>query len=264
MYKYISYSGKTRVKNYGVYRIKRLSLKLRTIIAAVTLLIIVAVTYLGMRNEALSLFLDKLHHELVNNYKPEYKITGLTNYAPAELFECAGMLERTQIVSPAQIKNNVETNCGFVKKARVRLILPHKWLIDIEEKSPAVIWRHNQKFILLDEAGTRIKIGVSSTEKRQYIVIFGDNADQHFAPLLKLLRSVFEEYEQIATMHYLNQRRWNIFLENGTLIKLPEQDYIAALKIWSSVSKQRKVKELYPKTIDLRLTRRNKIFIEPR
>jgi cell division protein FtsQ len=89
----------------------------------------------------------------------------------------------------------------------------------------------------------------------------GEDAVFHAKGLFDFLVSEPILFEQVSAMSLVHDRRWDILLKNGIIVKLPET---APEKAWATLAQlnlQHQLLEKQIKTIDLRLP--DKLYILP-
>ena len=148
----------------------------------------------------------------------------------------------------------------WIKNVSIRRILPNRLEINVEEYSPFAILKTNNKYELIDENG--MVINISEREKRGYynlIFITGDGAKENIYGLFNMLSTKPYLFGRIKSIIRIGNRRWNFELDNGIIIKMPENDIIEA---WEKLDKIISIKgsEINIKSIDLR--NKDKIFLE--
>lgn len=148
----------------------------------------------------------------------------------------------------------------WIKNVSIRRILPNRLEINVEEYSPFAILKTNNRYELIDENG--MVINISEREKRGYynlIFITGDGAKENIYGLFNMLSTKPYLFGRIKSIIRIGNRRWNFELDNGIIIKMPENDIIEA---WEKLDKIISIKgsEINIKSIDLR--NKDKIFLE--
>lgn len=112
---------------------------------------------------------------------------------------------------------------GWVKTATVSRKLPDTVRIDIEEREAVAIWQHDGEFTLIDPDG--LPIGTKGLERYSHLkVLVGDGAPDQAVALLSILKSEPELMSKVTGAVWIGERRWNIRLDNGIDIRLPEED----------------------------------------
>ncbi len=127
-----------------------------------------------------------------------------------------------------KVKEKVE-DLPWVASAVVQRRLPSTLYIKVIERDPMAIWLKPSENILVDRYGHEI-IAVSLNEYKNLLYISGVDAPKGLPKFLSWLEQHPSVLSQIKYASFIGQRRWNIKLKNGMLIKLPEERVCEALK----------------------------------
>ncbi len=148
----------------------------------------------------------------------------------------------------------------WIKTIAIKRQLPNTLKIEIEEYLPFAILKYGDTLHLIDENGVIIKI--NEKEKRAYynlLIVAGKGSKENIYSLFNLLSSNPSLFSRIKSALRIGERRWNLILDNGILIKMPEKNVLDA---WSKLDKILSIRgsEIDLKVIDLRND--DKIFLE--
>lgn len=121
------------------------------------------------------------------------------------------------------------TTCPWVRSAIVERRLPSTLYIRLCEREPAAIWHHKGQRHLVDQEGGVIW-GIDPPFPPQLLLIIGQHAPQNFHALKKALEPFQPILPPIKAAVFLRSHRWNLYLANGSLVKLPEENLKAALE----------------------------------
>ena len=148
----------------------------------------------------------------------------------------------------------------WIKNISIKRKLPDTLIINIEEYLPFAIWKTNGDIHLIDEEGKIISI--SEKEKSKFlhlIVVAGEDSKNNIDSLFNMLSSNPTLFSRIKSAIFVGKRRWNLELDNGIIIKMPEKNIINA---WDKLDKILSINgsEIGIKSIDLRNS--DKIFLE--
>lgn len=133
-------------------------------------------------------------------------------------------------ISIWDVKHDIEKEIQQIQSIEVELFFPNIINIKIKEKIAAAIWHNNDgKFIVIDKNGDQIADQNIDDDKINQIMIFGNDANKNFNKINILLNN-YSFREKIASLYFVNNRRWNIFLNNGIIIKLPETHFLNAIQ----------------------------------
>lgn len=150
-----------------------------------------------------------------------------------------------------QVRKALEQNT-WVKRAIVSRRLPKTIYISITERVPVAIWQHNQKLHLVDKDGKIIY--TNSLDKFSGLLhVVGDKANLHADSLAKDLAKSPEIAKKVVSAVRYGDRRWNLTLDEGIIIKMPEhQHFEKALSYLTRLHENGKLFGQDYKSIDLR------------
>ena len=151
-----------------------------------------------------------------------------------------------------------------VKDVHISLNYSGTIKIIIFERKPFAIWWNKKAPWLIDDEGNKI-LKIKDVEVyKDLIIIFGQNFDNKLKKFLDLLRP-FSLYKKVKSLHYIGNRRWDVYTEDNIVIKLPENNVDNAIKKLEKILKSLKYKDkvdiidlrLYPEKLFLRF--KNKV-----
>lgn len=142
---------------------------------------------------------------------------------------------------------------GWVEAATVTRLLPDTIRIEINEREPFALWQRGGELSLIDAGGRPITDeGVQDFAHLPFIVGFG--APRAAPQLLNLMRA--EQPQLLARVRAfvrVSDRRWNLRLENGVDVKLPETGVGAALALLAAQDSKNRILSRDIAAVDLRL-----------
>lgn len=110
---------------------------------------------------------------------------------------------------------------GWVKDARVSRRLPDTLVVDIVERKPAALWQDSEKLALIDSDGVVID-RVPVTQMPDLPLLVGAGANLHERDLNTLLDAAPTLRPQLVSASWVGGRRWDLSLQSGETIALPE------------------------------------------
>lgn len=146
-----------------------------------------------------------------------------------------------------------------VKAAAVERALPGTLHVRIVEREPVALWQHQGKIALVDDKGV-VMTGLDDAPYRHLPLIVGEGAPQHVVEILTVLASAPDLAKRFVAAVWVGDRRWNVRLDNGIEIKLPEQHPEAAWKQLADMHTQQQLLNRDVRAIDLRAP--GKLFIK--
>lgn len=155
-------------------------------------------------------------------------IQGTNRMDPAPVYRIALNSRTTALplVDVAGIRDKL-LGFGWVKDARVSRRYPDTLVIDIVERTPAALWQHGQRLSLIDAEG-HVLDQVPVTRMPDLPLLMGAGANSHARGLDRLLSSVPTIQAQLVSASWIGQRRWDLAVQTGEIIALPEGEAAAA------------------------------------
>lgn len=140
---------------------------------------------------------------------------------------------------------------GWVESAVVERRLPDHLHIQIQERTAAAIWQKDHEFVLVDIDGN--VIGADGLDRYRHLkVVVGDGAPEKTAELVTLLEREPMLDSRIVAAVWVAGRRWNLRLDNGIDIRLPEENPGQALQRLAQLERDHRLLARDIAAIDLR------------
>ena len=155
-------------------------------------------------------------------------VVGLRNMDSAPVYEIA--LEQRSMAMPlvdVETLRQQRLRDGWVKDARVSRRLPDTLSIDIVERQPAALWQDRDRLALIDSDGVVID-RVPVTQMPDLPLLIGPRANLHERELNRLLEVAPTLKPQLVSATWVGGRRWDLALQTGETIALPEGEQAAA------------------------------------
>jgi len=149
----------------------------------------------------------------------------------------------------------------WVKSVRVERRFPGTVYIAIEERQPLALWQKDRKLHLLDQDGEVISTGGMERFK-DLIIVIGDDAPRRAPDLIEALGYEPAVKDRVEAASLIGDRRWNLSLDKGQEVKLPEDDMALALKSLADAQSSDGLMDKDVMSIDLREPGR--IVVRPR
>jgi cell division protein FtsQ len=129
------------------------------------------------------------------------------------------------LVDVADIRQRL-LHFGWVKDARVSRRLPDTLVVDVVERTPAALWQDGQRLALIDSDGVVID-RVPVTQMPDLPLLIGPGANLHERELNRLLDAAPTLKPQLVSASWVGGRRWDLSLQTGETIALPEGEEAA-------------------------------------
>lgn len=154
-------------------------------------------------------------------------------------------------VDPAQAKRRLES-IPWIRSASVERRLPDTLQVRVVERQPLAFWQRHGKLVLIDREGTVIT-GDRLDRFGHLLVLVGPDAPAAGAALIDMLGTEPDLAGHVAAAVRVGGRRWNLRLDNGIDIALPEQDAAAAWRRLAQLERSDSILERNIQMVDLRL-----------
>ena len=152
------------------------------------------------------------------------------------------------------------SDISWVKDDVISRRLPDTIIVELQEREPVALWQHQKKIFLIDKEGTVLSAD-NLTAWQQLPLVVGEGAEKNVMPLLDLLQAEPAVARELVSAVRVEERRWNLHLRNGIVVKLPERDVELAISRLAALEKQKNILGRDIATIDLRQPER--IMVTP-
>ena len=193
----------------------------------------------------------------------DIQVEGRSSTSPEAILRVVGARRGTPTlaVNPAQAKAQLET-LPWIKSATVERRLPDTIYIRIVERTPVALWQRQGKLVLIDREGDVIPVDKLENYS-QFVVLVGDDAPAEAGKLLDMLKTEPALASHVTAAIRMGGRRWNLKLDRGIEVALPETNPEAA---WRQLAQYEKTDGLLQRNIervDLRLPDRLVVRVIP-
>jgi cell division protein FtsQ len=151
---------------------------------------------------------------------------------------------------------------SWIKHATVERRLPGTVVVNIEERRPFAIWQNNGKFVLIDRAG-QIVTHEDVANFRSLPLVVGAGAPPAAAVLLDALTARPSLRGRVTAAVRVGERRWNLMMNNGINVMLPEGHEAAALDRLIQLQHDHELLDRPLAAIDMRLPDRLVVRSKP-
>jgi len=152
---------------------------------------------------------------------------------------------------PEAAKQRVEA-LPWVKSASVERRLPDTVFLRVVERRPLALWQHRGRFALIDRDG-HVIVDDRLERFSQLLLVVGEDAPAHTARLLETLWRQPDLMSRVKAAVRVGGRRWNVRLDNGIDVRLPEENPGSA---WTRLADYERTHHVLAKDVgvlDLRL-----------
>jgi len=154
-------------------------------------------------------------------------------------------------VSPSRAKEKLES-LPWVRSAAIERRLPDTLRVRLVERHPLAVWQHAGRHELIDREGAVIPVK-DLTRFARLPTVVGDDAASQAAALIDMLAREPELAARVTAAVRVDDRRWNLRIDNAIDVLLPEADPAGA---WARLAAQERANSLLQhdiQTVDMRL-----------
>jgi cell division protein FtsQ len=150
----------------------------------------------------------------------------------------------------ASVRDKLKSN-PWIADATVLKLYPGQLQIDVVERSAFAVWQQDGRLSVIAEDGTVLK-----PYSRQFLslpLVVGKGAEKRAKEFLALLARYPQVRAVTKAAILIGERRWNLRLEDGLDIRLPENGVDSALALLSNLDKEDRLFSRDIVAVDLRL-----------
>ncbi|HYB08754.1 MAG TPA: cell division protein FtsQ/DivIB [Alphaproteobacteria bacterium] len=150
----------------------------------------------------------------------------------------------------------------WVRAASVERRWPSLVFVTIEERTPLALWQSGGRIKLVDREGKVIE-GADVARFAQLPMVVGEGAPKQAPAFLDMLAKVPELARHVESGIWVGNRRWNLHLNEGIDVRLPEINPDEALQRLADLDAKERLFERDIVLIDLRLPDRLIVRLSP-
>lgn len=183
----------------------------------------------------------------------EVLVEGRLETSKAQLLETVGIRRGDPILAldTHAIRDRLIA-LGWIAEATVERRLPGTVYLRLWEREAMAIWQRDGKFVLIDRNG--VVIGTEGLDRYAHLkIVVGEDAPRHTAALLDMLATAPPLMKRVRAAVWVSGRRWNLSLEGGIDIRLPEENAQTAWTRLATLERDRQLLSQDIIAIDLRL-----------
>ncbi len=117
----------------------------------------------------------------------------------------------------------------WIVNIKINRNLPNILNIQVEEFSPFAVWHNDNNKFLIDKSGNIIEFQ-EDADTEKLIELSGLNANIHAKSLFNLLTIDSSFSKKVFSATWVGNRRWDVRLQDGVIVKLPEENISYAWK----------------------------------
>jgi cell division protein FtsQ len=163
---------------------------------------------------------------------------------------------------------NVETarervaTLPWVEGAAVRKIYPHTLEVRIEERQPFALWQQGSQLSVIERDG-RVIVPYAGGNQATLPLLVGPGAPEHAPDFLARVAHYPELANRVRGYVRVGDRRWDLRLDNGITVKLPEEAEDAALAQLVALDREQSLLSRDIAAVDMRIPDRLALELTP-
>lgn len=179
-------------------------------------------------------------------------VTGATAELAAEAAAASGAVDGQSIFAfdLASSRAGVEA-LPWVRQAQVARLWPNRVAVVVEPRIGFALWQYEGRISLIDRDGVVLAEADASAYPDMPLVVDA-GANDTAAELLDTLSHHPAIAERVVAAVRVGDRRWNLRLDSGMDVKLPEAEAGAALALLAAMHAERGILRLEAESIDMR------------
>ena len=197
----------------------------------------------------IQIFSDKFDYNLKT-----YKINTLKRVDKVQIFGMMDQyLEKSIFLIPLDIISKNLHEVKWVKKINLKTNLKNNVTIDIEEYIPIGLYVFNDNLFYFSDEG-KIIDSYKKKISEQFIIFYGNQSLKKADSFLNRINNIEKiDLIKIKEAYFINDRRWNIRLDNDLILYLSEKNIETSIKNYIKLYNKLKKSEIISiKSIDLR------------
>jgi cell division protein FtsQ len=182
----------------------------------------------------------------------DIRITGLVHQEPETLLTALGVKPGGSLIGfDAENAKALLENLDWVATAKVQRSFPNQLEISVEERVPFAVWQRDGAYYVIDRSGSAMS-NVAPGKLPDLPLVTGEGAQFEVAGLVNQLEVSPDLSSKIRGAARVGQRRWNLYLDNGVIVLLPEKEVKAALARVAGLDASQHLLSKGVKSVDLR------------
>ncbi|MGV1869825.1 cell division protein FtsQ/DivIB [Agrobacterium rosae] len=189
----------------------------------------------------------------------DVKVSGNIQTSEIDVFQLLGLDGATSLIAlDVNAARKKLTELPWVEDVDVRKIYPKTIEVRLKERQAFGIWQHGTELSLIEKSGS--VIAPLRDNKYAGLPLFvGRDAETGAAGFVDELADWPEIRNRVRAYVRIAGRRWDLHLDNGIVVKLPEENVPKALQLLSRMDMEEKVLSRDVAAVDLRLSDRTTV-----
>ena len=225
------------------------------------LISIVLFVLIGLSNRSNFSLLIKKNTEKISQYvelSPIFKVVNLSVISedPNVIEKISSTLALNFPISSLDIDVEVlrlkVESIDLVESASVRLTSNGLVEVDVNIRKPVAIQRLGTRLMLIDARGVKVDEVLSRSQRLDLPLLVGKGAEKCVDEALHLLLEIKDLVSRVRGLVRVGERRWDVILNRGQVILLPEKNPLNAIRKIISLQEGQKILDRNISYLDFR------------
>jgi cell division protein FtsQ len=189
----------------------------------------------------------------------DVKVSGNDQTSEIDILQQLGLDGTTSLVAlDIDVARKLISEMPWVQDVAVRKVYPGTIEVTLKERKAFGIWQHGSDLSLIEESGSVIA-PLRDNKFSELPLFVGRDAETSAAEFYARFSQWPEISKRVKAYVRVAGRRWDLMLDNGIIIKLPEHDIDRAMQVLSTREEGQQLLERDIAAVDLRLEDRTTI-----
>lgn len=181
------------------------------------------------------------------------QISGQKEIRSREVFAALGVRKGASLLTLDADQARKRLNrIPWVARASVRKLYPDTLQVALEEREPFALWQRGKLVSLIDRSGNVITDEVP-TKFAGLPLLVGHGAQNRASTMVDMLAKYPSVGARVRAAVLISNRRWNLVLENGITVRLPETGSEDAVAELARLDREKSLLSRDIEAVDMRL-----------
>jgi cell division protein FtsQ len=183
----------------------------------------------------------------------DIKIHGLTHHEPDALLSAIDVVPGESLIGfDAVLARRQLEDLDWVAAAKVQRLFPNQIEISVVERAPFAVWQLGNTYHVIDRSGG-VMTGLPALQLVKLPLVSGEGANLAAEELINQLEVYPTLLLRVKAASRVGKRRWNLYLDSGVAVLLPEEKWTGALATLDGLDRSQKLLSRGIRSVDLRL-----------
>ncbi|QFY60593.1 cell division protein FtsQ/DivIB [Rhizobium grahamii] len=193
----------------------------------------------------------------------DVKVSGNSETSEIDILQLIGLDGTTSLVAlDVDAARQKIATLPWVESVEIRKVYPKTIEVKLKERTAYAIWQHGAELSLVEKGGAVIA-PLRDNKFSQLPLVVGRGAEVAAVSLEDEFSKWPDIKARVKAYVWISGRRWDLHMDNGVVIKLPEDEIDLALARLSKFMKEQDLLDRDIAAVDLRLSDRTAIQLTP-